>query len=118
MPLTIYKGTTKKLYVELLDRVKDQIDPEDPLITEVEASIRHVVTKKEYAKFSTKVREGYKLAVVETGKVRLLLDVDETSVMDVGEVSITVLIHSTDVLFDSGEAVNPAQGILAHVKDL
>jgi hypothetical protein len=116
MAITIYKGTTKKLLVQILDRQKAIIDPET--ILEVEAFISHVTTKEEYIKLSTTAKEGYTLMAIDGDSLKINLDKSVTAAMDVGEISITVLIHSEDTDFVGGEAVNPSQGILATVKDL
>jgi len=118
MALIIYKGTTKKLLLELKDSSDVQIKAGD--VYNAEIYLRNGKTGELYAKYSKvdQTADGFILATIVDDKFQVVVDVDVTEVMEVGELEIYTKTFQVDADFDGGYSVSPNKGVLAYVKEI
>lgn len=118
MALFIFKGTTKKILLQLKDSAGANIDANT--VVNVEIFLRSLKSGELYAKYSIvdQSGDGFKLATIVDEKVQVAIDVDVTSIMDVGDLIIYTKTYLTDADFDSGNSISPNKGTLAYVKEI
>lgn len=114
--MNIYKGTTKKILLELLDSSGTQIPAGD--VDNVEVYLRNAKSGKLYAKYSITAQTGFLDATIVTDKVQVAIDADITATMEVGELEIFTKTFVADADFPLGNAISPNKGILAYVKEV
>lgn len=118
MALIIFKGTTKKLLLQIKDNLGVQINAGD--VYNVEVFLRNLKTGELYAKYSIvdQTAGGFLAATISDNKVKVVIDVDITTIMDEGDLGIYTKTYQEDADFDGGYSITPNKGVLAYVKEI